>query len=122
MSVVEGEEEHWRPVKGFEGLYEVSDLGRVRSVCTHCILASRPDYHMRSDGSRHVRLELDRPESNKSRKGYPSKSRCDKRIHVLVAEAFVPNPDPANLPDVKHLDGDRANNRATNLVWYKRRS
>lgn len=104
-------EEIWKPVKGYEGYYEVSNLGRVRSldrtvidkggrpqVKKGCILKSRPD-----------------------RQGYIvvalSKNRhyLHKCVHTLVADAFIPNPD--NLPQINHKDEVKSNNVFTNLEW-----
>lgn len=90
--------ETWRDVKGFEKLYEVSDLGRVRSKRQNKIMsASR-----RGRGYWGVSF-------------YVNGKQKAKFIHRLVAEAFIDN--SKNLPCVNHKDENKNNNKACNLEW-----
>lgn len=106
-------EEVWKPVDGYEELYEVSNLGRVRSL------------EFRNGTGRHRRIRVLTPTDNGH--GYMIVGLCSdnqaKRknyyVHRLVAKAFVPNPD--NLPVIDHVDHDRANNKASNLRWLTQR-
>lgn len=77
--------------------YSVSNLGNVKNIKRDTLLKPRllRDY-------KRVSLSIN---------GKP----YDKRIHRLVAEAFIPNPD--NKPQINHIDGDRGNNHYTNLEW-----
>lgn len=92
--------EVWSHIEGFEGLYEVSPLGRVRNARTHKVLKPRSD----SDGYHLVTLW----------KGSPVK-KYDRKVHRLVAAAFIPN--VGNRPQVNHLNGVRTDNRSANLEW-----
>lgn len=92
-------EEEWRPVKGYEGLYEVSNMGRVKSLHYGKERILRPSDN--STGYRIVELAKQAPKR--------------KLVHRLVAEAFIPS--PMNLPVVNHLDGDKHNNCVSNLEW-----
>lgn len=91
----------WRPVVGFEGKYEVSNHGDIRSRKTghYRILKSRIN---KLTGYRFIIL------------GYDGKSST-KTIHRIVAEAFVPNPCGLNV--VNHIDENKLNNDASNLEW-----
>lgn len=100
--------EVWRPVKGYEGRYEVSDQGRVRSFF--------------SDYSRNIRRHLPRLLSSKTdRYGYRQvgfydhgRRRCHT-VHSLVLTAFIgPRPDGF---ECAHWDGDPSNNVLPNLRW-----
>lgn len=81
INIKNNKRETWKPVKGFEGLYEVSSLGRVRSLNYR----GRGEVHILSDnlnkktGYRSLTLSKDR-------------KQYIKYIHRLVAEAFIPNP------------------------------
>jgi DNA-binding XRE family transcriptional regulator len=91
------ENEIWKPVKDYEGIYEVSSLGRVRKVVNGLIL-----HQSNSGGYRRVSLQKDGKGKSES-------------VHRLVAKAFLPNPDM--LPVVNHRDEDKANNCVENLEW-----
>lgn len=106
--------EIWKPVVGFEGAYEVSSLGRVRSL-------DRIVKHWRGGPKKWMGRMLS-PSPN--RDGYLTltlTANGDVRntmVHNLVAEAFVPNSE--NLPEVDHKNLDRANNSVDNLQWVAR--
>lgn len=99
--------EIWKDVVGYEGLYQVSNLGQVRTV-------GRTDCRGHYYKSKLLSTEI-------MKKGYPRVSLCSygkivkRMIHRLVAETFIPNPN--NLPEVNHKDGDKSNNSVLNLEW-----
>lgn len=98
------EQEIWKPVKDFEGLYEVSNFGRVRSFekgCNHPEMILKPI--VKSDGYTLVNLY------------YAHRKFKARYVHRLVAQAFIPNPN--NYPQVNHKDENKQNNRAENLEW-----
>ena len=94
--------EIWKDVPNTGGMLQVSSYGRVRSFLRNkesgAILQATED----KKGYLRLRVTLER------------ERRCYK-IHRLVAEAFLENPD--KLPQVNHIDGDKKNNRADNLEW-----
>lgn len=111
-------EEIWKDIKGFEGLYQVSNLGRVRSL-DRIILKPHP-----RNTSMQMRClykgRVLKPGTNSN--GYWYVELHDNSgniywnsIHRLVASTFIPNPN--NLPEVNHIDENRKNNRADNLEW-----
>lgn len=105
--------EEWRPVAGWEHVYQVSDHGRVRSI---------PRSVARSDGKVfHYKGQVLRPAMRDRAGGYPAVGLSYEGrlktypVHRLVAIAFVPNPE--GLETVNHKDGDKRNIRAENLEW-----
>lgn len=96
MKIEVGKEE-WKSIEGYEGLYEVSNMGRIRN--------------------KHKRIL--KPQDNG--KGYLKIFLCNGTskkhlyVHRLVAQAFIPNPMNVNV--VNHLDECPSNNRADNLEW-----
>jgi hypothetical protein len=87
--------ERWVDVDGYDGMYQVSDIGRVRSRRKVLLPYERHGYL-------YVRLSKDGVAKN-------------YRVHRLVAKAFVDNPN--DYIEVNHLDGDKQNNRHENLKW-----
>lgn len=99
--------EVWKDIEGFEGLYMVSSLGNVRRLCKNGVFS-----------------RTERPNLLKQTKnlyGYKMVNLCNGKIrksvgvHILVANAFVENPD--NLPQVNHKDENKENNCADNLEF-----
>jgi hypothetical protein len=88
----------WLPIGGYEDKYRVSRDGSIWSVKNNRLLKPYGD----TSGYRVVQLCRDG-------------KRIQLRLHRLVASVFIPN--PLNLPEVNHLDGDRANNVVSNLEW-----
>ena len=103
--------EIWVPIKGFEKLYEVSNLGNVRSVDR--VIVSSSGLKRRCKG---VILK-----QSVNKDGYNivglsnSGSGITIQTHLLVARHFIPNPN--NLPEVNHKDENKTNNRVDNLEW-----
>ena len=93
--------EEWRPVVGYEGLYEVSNYGRVKTLFKGVNKIRKPVF---TNNPRYFGVNL-----------YKENVSRLIRIHVLVARAFIPN--PANKPVVNHKDANRRNNQVSNLEW-----
>lgn len=95
--------EIWKEIEGYEGRYEISSFGRIRS-------------YLQNKTSGRIRI------GNLTKKGYLSVLLYDENgnskwcpVHRLVASAFIGN--PSNLPQVNHKDEDKTNNRVDNLEW-----
>lgn len=100
--------ELWADIKGFEGLYQVSNLGNVKS------LPRRGTY-----STPHI-LAVTKDQKGYLMVGLSKNSKLTtRRVHRLVAEAFIPNLD--NLPEVNHLDENKNNNTVSNLEWCTRK-
>lgn len=96
-------EEIWKDVAGWEGLYQVSTYGRVKSL---------------KYGKERI-LKHSKNSSGYLTVGLSIESKTfSKVVHRLVAIAFVPNPD--NKCDVNHIDEDKTNNNVNNLNWMTR--
>jgi hypothetical protein len=103
--------EVWKDIEGYEGIYQVSNLGRVKSLPRKlwngsCFFVSKEKI---------LKAGIDNV-------GYPTVSLHGKdkrakslRVHRLVAKAFIPNPN--NYHVVNHIDGGRTNNHVDNLEW-----
>lgn len=103
--------EIWRPIEGFEGLYEVSNYGNVKALPKRIDSGGChrdfPERMMRSadDKDGYLRLSL-----------YDSNHKAHtKKVHRLVADAFLGNPD--KLSQINHKDGNKKNNHVENLEW-----
>lgn len=104
-------EEIWKDIKGYEGWYQVSNLGRIKSLERTFVRKNGTPFKVRE---RILKYSFDHG-------GYPCvmliklKTKHNKTVHRLVAQAFIPNPE--NKRCVDHIDGNRKNPIATNLRW-----
>lgn len=107
--------ETWLPVVGFEGIYEVSDLGKVKSLA-----------RVVSASNREVNYTEKILRTETLKRGYQRVCLCDhtkrvkKLVHVLVAEAFI-GPRPIDM-EVCHNNGDGSDNSLSNIRWDTRTS
>ena len=110
--------ETWVDIEGYEGMYQVSTLGRVRSLdrVVRGANAYSTDYTIRLKG----RILNKGTALNGYQFVVLSKEGKHKHatVHRLVAEAFIPNTD--NLPEINHKDENKANNVVSNLEWCDR--
>ena len=103
--------EIWKDIKGYEGYYQVSNLGRVKSLDRVATYSDKKVHHLKGrvlkpmvtkHGYEIVDLRKDR-------------KRKTSKVHRLVAIAFLDN--PKNKPQVNHIDGVKLNNNLNNLEW-----
>ena len=103
--------EEWKSIPGYEGLYEISSYGRVKSleisyIKRNGIRDHKPEIILtpKNNGTGYFIVCL-----------YKNKTHKYCLIHRLVAQAFIPNPD--NLPIINHKNEDKSDNRVENLEW-----
>lgn len=95
--------EEWKDVPGYEGLYQVSSLGRVKKL------------NYRQTGKERIIKQRVRGKGYMAVSLYNNGQTKDFYVHRLVAEAFIPNPD--NLPQVNHKSEVKTDNSVSNLEW-----
>ena len=106
--------EVWKPIKGYENKYEVSNLGRIKSLKR----IIKADFHFGN-----TRTYKERILKVGNVRGYQQVNLLDgnskhKYVHRLVAETFIPN--PKGLSEVNHKDENKSNNCVSNLEWMSK--
>lgn len=103
--------EEWTDIKGYEGVYQVSNLGRIKRFSFF--------KNIRSNGKQYVEEHILKGRKRKDRYivvGLCVNSVCKIHlVHRLVANAFIPNPQ--NFPHINHKDENKSNNKVCNLEW-----
>lgn len=94
------ENEIWKDILGYEGHYQISNLGRIKSIKNNKIKILK----LNKDKKGYILISLSKNGKHKTYK-----------VHRLVAIVFIPNPD--NKPEVNHIDAVRSNNNVNNLEW-----
>lgn len=103
--------EIWKDIKGYEGMYQVSNLGRVKSL----------ERYRKNNGGSETLMPEKILKQGKLKRGYCRVELCKDAIrkpylvHRLVAETFIDNPN--NLPEINHKDECKENNIVDNLEW-----
>jgi hypothetical protein len=104
-------EEIWKDIKGYEGLYQISNLGKVKSLSKQC------RYSHSVTNKTHYRITKEKILCNRYCKGYKTIQLQNKQFRIcrLVAIHFIDNPQ--NKPCVNHIDGNKKNDTINNLEW-----
>lgn len=103
-------EEIWKDIEGYEGLYQVSNLSRIKALAK---FVNKGKCH-RGWGEHLLRYGADACGYHRTNLSKNGNNRTVK-VHRIVAQAFIPNPD--NKPQVNHKDGNKQNNHIDNLEW-----
>lgn len=101
----------WRDVKDYEGLYQVSDKGEIRKICFINNLVRKPKIFLikpQRQNSGYLKVVL-----------YKNGKYKNKLLHRIIAETFLENPN--GYKEVNHIDGNKDNNKVSNLEWCDRK-
>lgn len=107
-------DEIWKDILGYEGIYQVSNMGRVKSLARQIRTGKTMSYQQ-------LKERILKTNNKVCNSGYETVVLCKegiqttKTVHRLVAEAFIPNPD--NMRCVNHRDENKRNNFVDNLEW-----
>jgi hypothetical protein len=106
----------WKDIEGYVGIYQVSNLGRVKSLSKSYFSGKK---HSVFKSFQEMILKDIYNKDSYHQVCLYNQGICEKRyVHRLVAEAFLVNPD--NKPEVNHKDGNKSNNNVINLEWSTR--
>jgi len=106
--------EQWKDIPDYEGYYQISNLGRVKSLEKTLIVSERKRFYKPLIKKSHI-----------SKRGYLEIGLCKNgsgfknKIHRLIAISFIDN--PRKHPQVNHIDSNRLNNKISNLEWVNNR-
>lgn len=99
-------EEIWKDIQGYEGLYQISSFGRVKSFHKWKRASCTEEYILNPTTAENDYANVTLYKNNRRKKFL---------VHRLVAEAFIPN--PGNMPHINHKDENKLNNNVDNLEW-----
>lgn len=108
--------EIWKPIKGYEGLYDISNMGRVKSLSR--TIYNEGNYAKQFKSKEKILKSVDDGNGYMKVFLYNDGHRKHYKVHRLVAEAFILN--PKNKPEINHIDGNKMNNVYSNLEWCDR--
>ena len=101
----------WKDIKGYEKSYQISNLGKVKSLARIIYKTNGQKQHR---NERILKILFDK-DGYKFVVLFKNNTRKHSSIHRLIANHFIPN--PKNLPEVNHKNGYKQNNRLSNLEW-----
>lgn len=118
--------EIWKDIPNYEGLYQASNLGRIRSLDREQYVGSKNQY-CKFNYTRKLKSKIIKPKTTKDNYYEVTLTKNNEkkfiRVHRLIAMTFIPNPN--NYPVINHINYNRFDNRVENLewctVWYNNR-
>lgn len=107
--------EEWKDIEGYEGIYQVSNEGRVKSLERDIVVSNKLfGYQIRHLNEKTVKPKINSNDRFQVRL-WKNGIKEQKQIHIIVAEAFIPNPNGYTV--VHHKDHNPHNNKVDNLEW-----